>query len=840
MKIPTLLLNLAALALLPLAASAQHSNIAYQDATVRFTVITDGVVRMEYSPDGRFVDNASQVAVIRSYPQSNYKVSKGSTVTIKTPKMILRYKKNSGAFNARNLSITAPKGRKPFRWTPGTRDSLNLKGTYRTLDGCDGEINIYNKKPIPIEDGLLSRSGWTLIDDSKSYLFDQDPEWPWVTERPDTAKAQDLYFMVYADNYKQALKDYTLFAGKVPLPPRYTFGYWWSRYWSYSDTELRQTLRNFDNYNIPLDVLVIDMDWHYSDGKRGGWSGYTWDTQLFPNPGKFLKYLTDERDLKVTLNLHPADGIRSFDTPFKTMADYMGVDTARTKQIPYEGSNKKFMTGYMDKVLRPMNELGVSFWWLDWQQFLNDRRLTKLSNTWWINYVFFSYMEKNMPTRPLLYHRWGGLGNHRYQIGFSGDSQITWNSLKFQPYFNSTASNVLYGFWSHDIGGHHSNKALDPELYVRWMQFGALSPVLRTHSTKNALMNKEPWAFDNTTTSILRQIIHDRYAMTPYIYTMARQTYDEAISLCRPMYYDYPTAPEAYTRKYQYMFGDRMLVCPIGEAMKDYQSKVSVWLPEGSDWYEVSTGTLLKGNQTIERTFLLNEYPLYVKAGSILPYLTNTPGNLRKNNEPITLNVYPGADSATFNLYEDAGDSKDYATQFATTQLSQQRSGNTLRVTISPRRGSYQGMPATRRWTVKVLCSEMPTGVSVNGTDARYSYDAHELALIVELPEASASEKQTVSISYPDGIFDLADGTLGNMKRASNALIEFKKAKGYPARDDRFFAMETVIEAINYNPENLRTIVGNFRANFRKLPEILKEKQYSEENVSWFLRKLGM
>ena len=176
---------------------------------------------------------------------------------------------------------------------------------------------------------------------------------------------------------------------------------------------------------------------------------------------------------------------------------------------------------------------------------------------------------------------------------------------------------------------------------------------------------------------------------------MARQTYDEAISLCRPMYYDYPTAPEAYTRKYQYMFGDRMLVCPIGEAMKDYQSKVSVWLPEGSDWYEVSTGTLLKGNQTIERTFLLNEYPLYVKAGSILPYLTNTPRNLRKNNEPITLNVYPGADSATFNLYEDAGDSKDYATQFATTRLSQQRSGNTLRVTISPRRGSYQGMPAT-------------------------------------------------------------------------------------------------------------------------------------------------
>src|SRR3712207_5672593 len=101
-----------------------------------------------------------------------------------------------------------------------------------------------------------------------------------------------------------------------------------------------------------------------------------------------------------------------------------------------------------------LEKMGVDFWWLDWQQWNNDKQFPNLSNTWWLNYATFSDMERHRDTRPMLYHRWGGLGNHRYQIGFSGDAIISWKSLDFQPYYNSTASNVLYGFWSHDIGGH--------------------------------------------------------------------------------------------------------------------------------------------------------------------------------------------------------------------------------------------------------------------------------------------------------------------------------------------------------------------------------------------------
>ena len=205
MNLRTLTLSLIAVVVSGKAWS-QYSNIAYKDATVRFTVITDGTVRMEYAPDGQFTDNASQLAVVRSYPKSNYTVKQGgSTITISTPKMVVRYKKNSGKFTDKNLSITLSKGQKTFKWVPGIKDTLNLRGTTRTLDGWDGEYYVGRK--IPLEEGILSRSGWTLIDDSWSYIFDNDKQWPWVTERPRTADSQDLYFMAYGTNYKQALKE---------------------------------------------------------------------------------------------------------------------------------------------------------------------------------------------------------------------------------------------------------------------------------------------------------------------------------------------------------------------------------------------------------------------------------------------------------------------------------------------------------------------------------------------------------------------------------------------------------------------------------------------------------
>lgn len=819
----------------PKAQQNAKSNVAYQDGQIRITLITDGVVRLEYVPDGKFVNDKSLVAVNRIYPKVDYTINNsGKTLEIRTAKMILKYKKGTGRFTADNLSIASAKAKNvvPFVWKPGTVDNANLKGTYRTLDGYKGNIHQGDNKPMPIEDGLLSKNGWTFIDDSNSYLFDHS-DWEWVMERPEKGQTQDWYFMTYGHNYKSALKDYTVFAGKVPLPPRYAFGYWWSRYWSYSDNEFRNLINNFHKYDLPLDVLVVDMDWHYTEKGKGGWTGYTWNKRLFPDPDGFLKYLK-QNNVQITLNLHPADGVASYETHFPEMAKWMGVDTAATKVIPWEVSSKKFMQGWFNTQLRPMEKAGVDFWWLDWQQWPKDKKMKDLSNTWWLNYAVFSDMQRNRNTRPMLYHRWGGLGNHRYQIGFSGDSFISWESLDFQPYYNMTASNVLYGYWSHDIGGHMGADKIDPEMYVRWVQFGALSPILRTHSTKNAGLNKEPWVFDSKITEILRNTIQSRYEMAPYIYAMARRTYEEGLSLCRPMYYDYPDSKEAYDNKNEYMFGDNVLVYPITSPMQNGKSSLKVWLPAGNDWYEWQTGILLKGGQTVERTFRLDEYPVYVKAGSVLPFYNKEVKNLRSNNEAVEITVFPGA-KGSFDMYEDNGNDKDYAQHYATTLLSSEKEGNVLTVKIGARKGSYPEMPSERSFIVKVLTSAVPAKVTVNGVEVKSDYDGNELTLSVDVPEKNCDVEKVIKITYPMDAPDVADGILAQMRHVRTAVLNLKKEDAGVVLNEGIGTMESTGIAISYYPEQFKQRIESFRKNFSNMEELLKQQNTNEQRTKDFL-----
>lgn len=828
--------------LLSLGAQDMHQNIAYADNHVRFTVISDGTLRLEYAPDGKFVDNKSFVAVNRLSPDVDYKLkSKGAWIEITTSKMRMRYKKDSGQFTGDNLVIEAVKGAFPFTWKPGVQQKGNLKGTYRTLDGMDGETQTQTwvadtKKgeQLKLEDGLLATDGWSFIDDSQGLLFDNDPDWEWAKERPANG-GQDWYFMAYGHDYKQALKDYTLFAGKMPLPPRYAFGYWWSRYWLYSDKEFRNLIDNFNTYQIPLDVLVVDMDWHYTEKGKGGWTGWTWNRDLFPNPQGFLKYLK-QNDLKITLNLHPADGVAAYEENYTEMAKDMGVDPETKKTIPWVNSDKKFIRSMFKNILGPMEKDGVDFWWLDWQQGMFDPKMKNLSNTWWINYAFFSDMEKRRETRPMLYHRWGGLGNHRYQVGFSGDAVISWKSLDFQPYFNSTASNVLYGYWSHDLGGHIGSQ-IDPEMYTRWLQFGALSPIMRTHSQKGAKLNKEPWVFNKEYCDIIRETIRQRYVMAPYIYTMARKGYDDGISLCRPMYYDYPENKEAYEFRNEYMFGDDVLVMPVTAPVENDYAQVRVWLPEG-EWYEWHTGALLKGNQIVERSFAVDEYPIYIKAGAILPMYLDNVMNLNGNDEEVAVTFFPGGgDTAEFKLYEDNGNDKNYASEYAVTKLSSVRNGNEQTLVIGKREGAYKDMPLARPFKVKVLSSLIPQSVTVNGHPAKYHYSGEDFALLIDVPAQACDQEKVVKIVYPSEKVDL-NGLLGASRRIAKSMEQLKYRNSYIVFKEEFGKMGSLSEAVTYAPSEMPALIADFWKSYNELPAVLERQGMKSDLATWFLQSV--
>jgi len=829
-----------------------------QSGQARFTVLTPRLIRMEWTSSLPFMDKPTLTIINRdlTVPRFTSKTEDADLI-IKTDELELRYKTGSGKFNDQNLTVTSLDPKHPFSWVPGKKQKGNLKGTYRTLDNYDGDYHIWEKKKMELEDGLLATDGWTLIDDSKKLLFDS-AIWPWVTAHPDK-DYQDLYFFGYGRQYKKALYDYTQIAGRVPLPPRYAFGYWWSRYWSYSENEVRDVVENFSEHNLPLDVFVIDMDWHETDslrtkydafGQTKHWTGWTWNKGLFPDPANALNWMKS-KDLKVTLNLHPASGIAPFEEPYQRMASELNFDTTAKANIPYEGSNKRFMQALFSKVLHPIEKTGVSFWWLDWQQWPNDKKVKELNNTWWLNYVFFTDMERNGTTRPLLYHRWGGLGNHRYQLGFSGDAVISWKSLAFQPYFTSSASNVLYGYWSHDIGGHQfgpgSNQKLDPELYVRWMQYGALSPIFRSHSSKNANLNKEVWNFSGEYYNALKNAIKLRYELAPYIYTMARKTYDTGISICRPLYYDYAEQDQAYEYHSEYMFGEDMLIAPVTEAMQNGHSTLKVWLPQGNNWFEWQTGTLLKGGQTITRSFALDEYPIYVKAGAIIPAYQQVK-NLSKQPDQTVLYVFPAANGST-SVYEDAGNSKKYQTEYATTTVSSRHlTGRKQQITISPRKGAYTGMPAVRSYVVRLVGAEMPRSIMVNGKKLKYAieptfntwnYNGKTMSVEISLPQSSCTTQQVINVQFDEqDQVDVNTGLVRKFRQLSKTVtaLKFRDADIIlPAVVGR---CEETNNILAYDPSQFNKNLRYFQNQFNTLPQAVKGIT-NADNSKWFEEQIN-
>jgi hypothetical protein len=808
---------------------AEPRNVV-SDGNVRFTVLMPQLVRLEWSADGRFEDRPSLVFLNRRTPPVAFtkRVEHGWLV-IATAQLRLRYRRGSGRFGPENLSIALTNADSTVTWRPGTPDTANLRGTTRTLDGASG--------PVPLEQGLLSRDGWALVDDSERPLFDASP-WPWVVQRTQ-GERQDWYFFGYGHDYRLALEDFTRVAGKIPMPPRFAFGAWWSRYWAYTDAELQRLVEDFHRYDVPLDVLVVDMDWHNTfelrwqgqprdqAGQRLGWTGYTWDRAYFPDPEAFLGWV-HRQGLHTTLNLHPASGIQPHEAQYPAMARAMGIDPATKRYVPFRIEDKHFAEAYFADVIHPLERQGVDFWWLDWQAWGNTS-IPNLTPTWWLNYVFFTDMERQGRHRPLIFHRWGGLGNHRYEIGFSGDMHSTWPALAFETYFTATAANVGFGYWSHDIGGHIPGPVA-PELYTRWIQFGIFSPILRTHTTKNANAERRIWAYPPRYADAMRAAFRLRYALIPYLYTASRLAYDSGVSLVHPLYYDWPEADEAYAFPDEYRFGSDMVVSPVVAPVDSSNALawVRLWLPPG-DWVEWSSGTRLAGPRALDRTFALDELPVYVRAGAIVPEQPKMERSDERPVDPLILDVFPG-DSGGTRIYEDAGDSLGYRDgAYTFTPVLERRTGAAIALTIAPVEGSFPGMLQARGYEVRLRGTWPPARVTWQGTDVPYRadgsapgwrYDGDRLTTIVSLPRADVSISKELVVEQPAGADDaLLDGVPGRLLRLQRGMTMLETLWPGDWPSDAYVTLEETGRRITLWPDSAQVELRRFR---EQLPEVLR------------------
>lgn len=715
-----------------LASAADRAPVVVGDA--RFTVVTPHCIRMEYVPGGQFVDEPSLFAANRLTRSDEFVVTQaGRETVISTSALCLRYRPDGDPFSAANLTVDLKTvNGDAIQWTPGAGNPGNLGGTVATLDRWDGAGDLGQ--------GLLSRDGWAFVDDSRTPLFTAY----WVKARPDNG-GSDGYLFAYGSDYHAALKSLAAIGGSVPMPRKYVLGSWYSRYWPYTAEEFRAIVKEYADHDFPLDMLVLDMDWH-----EEGWTGYTWNRKLLPDPKGLLDWI-HEQGIHVTLNDHPADGVQPHESMYRQFMRKMNADPDSPRAIPFDAGSKTYLDAFYDTTHRPLDEQGCDFWWLDWQQYPATRSIPELTNLFWLNDYYYKRSQRE-DWRGQIFSRWGGWGSHRYPIQFSGDASTTFTMLAFEVPFTATAGNVGCYFWSHDIGGHVG--ARNPESYARWCQFGATTAALRSHSTRDAKMDRRPWTYDRWAENSIRRSFHLRSELMPYIYTSVHQTSALNVPLTRPMYFAYPTLERAYHSPQQYLLGDHLLVAPIaseGKGPRRVATQV-VWFPPGDDWYNILTGERYPGGTERLVAADIDEFPLYVRAGVPLPLQPYTPRMAASVPDTLVVRVYPVADGVTrsYTLYEDDGISTAYKTgAFAETEISCGE-GETIELEIKPTSGSFSGQPQQRAAIIELGETARATGATVNGEalDASaISYDESTRISRITLPSASIREGRRVSVT---------------------------------------------------------------------------------------------
>ncbi|MBQ2921903.1 MAG: DUF5110 domain-containing protein [Tyzzerella sp.] len=732
-----------------------------QGKNYRFTILTSRLIRLEYDTEGIFEDRATQSFFYRDFEKNVYTFSeKDGIITIKTTELTITYHKDE-PFQTDTLSVCLENFPKAT-WHYG-EEADQLKGTASTLDNTNGTV--------ALEEGVISRNGYAVIDDSESMVLTDEG---WFDIRREGVK--DIYFFGYGHAYLDCLKDFYRITGVPPLLPDYALGNLWCRYYAYTQQEYCELMERFEREQIPFSVGVVDMDWHtvedvpenrIDDSRyKPGWTGYTWNTELFPDYKEFLKFMK-EHNLKTALNLHPAQGVGCNEVQYEEMAKGCGVDPTSKKPVKFDCLNPDFMEKYFDILHHPYEEDGVDFWWMDWQQgtdywWIHDSEhpespLEKMNPLWLLNHLHVLDISRS-GKRPMFFSRYSGIGSHRYPVGFSGDVVTTWRALDFQPYFTANASNVGYSWWSHDIGGTMRG-AREDELTIRWMQLGVFSPINRLHASTTPFSGKEPWKLFPYEAEIARKWLRFRHRLFPYIYTMNYRNHTELIPLVLPMYYSHPEKEAAYQCPNQYWFGSELIVSPITERNDACTrlGRTKVWLPEG-EWIDAFNGYVYRGDKEIEVYRNLEQMPIFAKAGAVVPMQVYGGDNKLGRRTDMEVYVFAGADNS-FTMYEDAGDYNDYQNgEFVNTKIDLNWSQNAV-ITIHAAQGEVTLIPKQRNWTVRFRGDKKPNTIKaiVSGKEqvVDFEYDESCATVTVVLKDiAVTSNVELIFVAEDSLLYD--------------------------------------------------------------------------------------
>ncbi|WIB16053.1 glycoside hydrolase family 31 protein [Curtobacterium sp. MCPF17_050] len=652
-----------------------------------------------------------------------------------------------------------------------------LGGYRRDLDTANGSV-----KTNP---GLLYQDGWSLLDDTASALYDTATEQ--TTPRGDHGGEgyQDGYVFGYGTEYTTALKDLATLTGPSKLLPRWAYGVWYSEYYDRSQEDYLAIAKRFKDEGVPVDVMAIDTDYKTGSTTNQGdskWNGWSVDPSRIPD---MTALLADwhEQGIHNTLNIHPS--ISGNDPEFaKAQATAKGKLTKGDgDRYLFDWSDPDQLKAYFElhDTLQPE---GVDMWWLDWCCSENSKYSANgVTPDAFINQQYAEYTDEQLKGRGLAFSRAygsltaGGYGNpqavptgpwadKRTTLHFTGDTTSTWQELAAQVGYTpgESAATGLSAI-SHDIGGHNGGQygiegaepgttQLPPDLYARWVQFGAFQPIDRLHSNHS---DRLPWQYPAEANASAKQFLNLREDLLPLTYTLAADASRTGTPMLQPLYLQYPEAQESYAQAgKEYLYGKDVLVAPVTSGGST--ATTSVWFPAGDTWTDWFTGKTYEGGTTADVTTDLTTMPVFVRSGGIVPTRSHHVANDAAPLDAVTVTVATGADGS-FALHEDSGEGQPTAAadtsaraagNSASTAMrfTQQATGGTL--DISPVDGSFDGQVQDRSWTATFTNAERPQSVTIDGAPvaaSEWTYDADSRTLTVPIAERSVTDRTVVRYS---------------------------------------------------------------------------------------------
>lgn len=586
----------------------------------RITILTPRLARLEYTPSGKFIDDPTALVINRTFPKTPYGITESETlIQIDTGIFTITYVKDRN-FKAGNFgsNLKAVINNTTIEWQMNSPQVKNLRGINYSIDSI--------KDKIILDTGLYSLDGYAIVKDNTPILTENDIFIP----REEGSK--DIYLFMYNKDFDGCLNDYFTLTGYPNLIPRCALGAWWYKNDNYTSKDIISLVDRFNKDNIPISIFLLGDSW------RGN-NNYIPSIDL----KNVSNYLT-QKNIKLGVTINPNLEITKGTNEYNLISNYTNEE--KFKFIPL--SNEKLGI-YLNMFINNLEMQGVELYSIDYNN-PNDK-----IDLW----KFAHYHHGKIETRGkrgLSLTRNHGIAVHRYPIIWSGKTLVNWTTLNLLPRYNLQGYNVGVSFIAHPIGGYH-NGIEEAELYLRYIQFACFSPIFLLASEGGKYYKREPWKWNPIIENDIINFMNLRYKLIPYIYTESYNYHKTGKGIVKPFYYDYPKILDDVQYKNQYFFGQNLFVSPITNKKNIVIDRVmkKIFVPDGI-WFNLLDGKQYNGAKYYTNFYRDEDYPVFVKAGSIIPMSYNINEDIPSTLE---LNIYPLNDG-TYNLYEDDGITNNY------------------------------------------------------------------------------------------------------------------------------------------------------------------------------------